>query len=181
MTDQMDIDDQVITDKMTKTTTTQESEHAQKADKPTKKKPSAAVRELKTCTIRSPPFAYVHLSSSSTGGHLSDQLEEEDPLDALQIRSYCTSALRQFLGDTGVATMLDILLVRERECYLRLPREDLAAFAAAITAFPGTKGSGGGGMMLLLQVRACGDWLGSLIGRVEEGVVWTCSSAGVAV
>ena len=149
MTDKMDIDQPPQP-----TSTSQQQ--------PQKKTPSST-RELKTQTIKSPPHSYIHLSTP-----------HPNPIDPLQVRSYCTAALRQFLGETGASILPDILLIKQDDVaskgdvFLRLPREDLAAFAAAITAFAGDEGGSG----LLLRVVACGDWLGSLIGKGEEGVVW---------
>ncbi|KAK0727988.1 hypothetical protein B0T26DRAFT_596996, partial [Lasiosphaeria miniovina] len=133
-------------------------------------------RELMTCTIRAPPFAYAQLAAVS-----DTSSSTTDDLDALQVRAYCTSALRQFLGDTGAGMAVDILSVTGSSCWVRVPRADLGAFAAALTAFGGVSltnsgGGGGGGAktaMLVLQVQACGDWLGSLIGRAEQGALWT--------
>lgn len=118
---------------------------------------------LFTSTLRSPAFAYTHLEMmTDTPGTVE--------LDDLQVRSYITAALRQFLGDHGAAVAADILKVDGRECWLRLPRQDLGLFSAAITAFPGTSVGGGSGVLRLL---ACGDWLGSLVGRADEKRLWT--------
>lgn len=118
---------------------------------------------LFTITLRSPPFAYAHLEL------LTDPPRSATQLDSLQVRSYLTAALRQFLGDHGAAVAVDILKVDGRECWLRLPRQDLSLFAAAITAFPGTTMSGGSAVLRLLT---CGDWLGSLVGRADERRMW---------
>jgi len=90
-------------------------------------------------------------------------------LDVLQVRSYCTAALRQFLGDTGVAITIDIIKVQDSECWLRVPSQDLAAFSAAITAFPGISQDG---QTSALRLQACGDWLGALIGKSEQQKLW---------
>lgn len=119
--------------------------------------------ELFACTIKAPPFAYAHLG-------LVTETSEPTQLDDLQVRSYCTTALHQFLGDTGTAIALDILKVQGTECWLRMPRQDLGAFSAAITAFPGLTQ---GGSTSLLRLLACGDWLGSLVGRVDQQKLWT--------
>ncbi|KAI0598089.1 hypothetical protein F4775DRAFT_592837 [Biscogniauxia sp. FL1348] len=92
--------------------------------------------ELATCTIKVPPYAYAHLEVFSNEG------PESIELDALQVRSYCTAALRQFLGATGMAVPLDILKVSGHSCWLRLPRDDLGGFSAAITAWQGTMQDG---------------------------------------
>jgi ribonuclease P/MRP protein subunit POP8 len=131
---------------------------------PTTQPPSKTQKshELFTCTIKSPPFAYAHLELvTDTGGSAK--------LDNLQVRSYCTAALRQFLGEHGVAVAIDILKVAGNECWLRLPRQDLGVFSAAITAFPGSVQNGGTSLLRLL---ACGDWLGSLVGRADEQKLW---------
>ncbi|KAK0635491.1 hypothetical protein B0T17DRAFT_485130 [Bombardia bombarda] len=121
-------------------------------------------RELGSCTIKSPPFSYAHLSVAAAcpSSSYSD-------LDALQVRAYCSAALRQFLGDTGAAIAIDILSVQGRDCWVRAPRPDLGAFAAAITAFAGISRDGS---TLLLQLQACGDWLGALLGRTDEHKLW---------
>lgn len=139
-------------------------------------------RILTTATLKNPPFAYAHLSLATPSPppppattHTSSS--SNPPLDALQVRAYLTAALRQFLGDTGAGMPIDILQVRDESVWVRVAREDLAAFAAGVTAFgglsPSSSGGGGGGTMLL-QLRACGDWLGSLIGKGEEAGLWTC-------
>ncbi|KAJ9157121.1 hypothetical protein NKR19_g3883 [Coniochaeta hoffmannii] len=120
---------------------------------------------LFTSSLRSPARAYAHLEL------ITDPPQPAGGLDNLQVRSYVTAALRQFMGDHGAAVAVDILKVEGRECWLRLPREDVSLFAAAIAAFPGTAvGSGTTGVLRML---ACGDWLGSLVGRDGEGKVWS--------
>ncbi|KAK1835815.1 hypothetical protein QBC39DRAFT_297657 [Podospora conica] len=130
--------------------------------------PPTKTRELTTATIKSPPFAYLHLSASSS----------TTTLDALQVRSYCTSACRQFLGATGAAIPVDILSVPSGsgggDAWVRVPRADLGAFAGAITAYGGSSSDAGG--VMVLRVKACGDWLGSLVGGEGEERVWGSSS-----
>lgn len=123
--------------------------------------------ELFSCTISKPAFAYaqLELASSDPG---SAAIED---VDALQFRSHCTSALNRFLGATGTAIPLDILKVQGAECWIRVPREDLGAFAAAITAWPGVK-QGSNGASSVLRLRASGNWLGSLLGRSEQHKLW---------
>lgn len=120
--------------------------------------PPTKTRELTTTTIKSPPFSYLHLSTSTTTS-----------LDALQVRSYCASATRQFLGTTGAAIPVDVLSVTGGDAWVRVPRADLGAFAGAITAYGGTSSEGG---VMVMRVKACGDWLGSLVGGEGEGRVW---------
>ncbi|KAL7625099.1 hypothetical protein AAE478_004313 [Parahypoxylon ruwenzoriense] len=144
-----------------------EATTAEEADTSMKSTPDASKakkpHELVTATIRAPRYSYAHLEvfSGST---------QPDELDALQVRSYCTSALKQFLGVTGVGIPLDILKVEGRECWLRLPRDDLGAFSAAITAW---QGSFQNGVHSSLRIRGCSDWLGALVGRDGEDRLWS--------
>ncbi|CAJ2508196.1 Uu.00g093820.m01.CDS01 [Anthostomella pinea] len=125
--------------------------------------------ELVTCTIKAPPFSYAHLEVFSNNTTSTTNTDEID-LDALQVRSYCTAALKQFLGATGTAVPLDILKVDGRSCWLRVPRDDLGAFSAAITAWQGTSQDG---VRYSLRLRGCSDWLGALVGQQGEERLWT--------
>ena len=107
-------------------------------------------------------YAYAQLEMVTDG-------PEEVELDALQVRSHCTSALKQFLGATGTATPIDILKVQGNKFWVRVPRQDLATFAAGITAWPGTTQDG---IPSVLQIRSSGNWLGSLLGRSEQHKLW---------
>ncbi|KAL0467374.1 hypothetical protein QR685DRAFT_608761 [Neurospora intermedia] len=163
MSTEMDIDPPPTTATITTTTTT----------KPTKS--SSKFQTLTQTTIRSPVFSYAHLSlvspfpSSSSSSSSSSQ--NTPSLDTLTARHYLTTALRQFLGDTGASLAIDMLLVKGTECWVRVPREDLAAFAAAVTAYPGHN-VGGEEEQMLMRVVGCGDWLGALVGREGQGRVW---------
>ncbi|PKS05373.1 hypothetical protein jhhlp_008747 [Lomentospora prolificans] len=128
---------------------------------PQKAKKSA---EIRTHTIRSAPFSYAHLELSS-----SDPASHQPELDDLQVRSYCASALARFLGDTGSAIPVDLLKVRGNRAWVRVPSPDLAAFAAAVTAWPGTTD---GGARVVLRLLQCSDWLGCMVGRDGQEDVW---------
>ncbi|KAK2069593.1 hypothetical protein P8C59_004155 [Phyllachora maydis] len=145
--------------------------------------PSSKYHDILTTTIKAPRFAYAHLSL--TNDEIVGQLQQpEKPahtgssrsrpaLDALQVRAYCTAALRRFLGDTGAGMPVDVLAIKGADgtdAWVRVPREDLAAFAAAMTAYPGQEDGEDG--MLVLRLRSCGNWLGSLLGRAEESALW---------
>ncbi|KAL2021195.1 hypothetical protein VTK56DRAFT_7382 [Thermocarpiscus australiensis] len=151
---------------------------------------TSKTRTLATATLQN-RWAFAHLtiaapiipaSSSSGSGNGNGSANPNLLLDDLQVRAYLTAALRQFLGDTGAAIPVDILLARGRHVWVRVPRPDLGAFAAAITAFPGLPGSsssssslaaaGVGEGTLLLQLDGCGDWLGSVLGRMAEEELW---------
>ncbi|KAK4105013.1 hypothetical protein N658DRAFT_564710 [Parathielavia hyrcaniae] len=157
-------------------------------------KPTPQTRTLTTATLKHPPFAYAHLTLVNpdlNNDHNSNNNNNLPTLDVLQLRAYLTAALRQFLGDTGAGMGIDILLVAPQSAWVRVPRADFAAFAAGVTAFSGLPlapsnsnslsggggsaqggGGGGGGGKMVLRLGACGDWLGSLIGREEEGRLW---------
>lgn len=146
MTDQMDID-------------TPLAEAVQKASE-TKSKSSKS-HGIYTTTLKSPQFAYAHLEIISA---TSDTILS---LDELTVRQYLTSALKQFLGITGTAMPIDILKVSGREAWVRLPRQDLGTFAAAMTAWVGTGSSISG-----FRICAAGDWLGALVGRYDQRKIW---------
>ncbi|KAI0457922.1 hypothetical protein F5B21DRAFT_56656 [Xylaria acuta] len=120
--------------------------------------------ELAKSVIKAPPYSYAHLELFNAKSAKTEEL------DALQVKSYCTAALKQFLGATGMAIPLDILKVEGQSCWLRLPRDDLGAFAAAITAWQGTKQDG---VPSTLRIRGCSDWLGALVGQQDEQKLWT--------
>ncbi|UKZ83584.1 hypothetical protein TrVFT333_011393 [Trichoderma virens FT-333] len=119
--------------------------------------------ELLTCIIRTPPFSYIHLEL------LTNPPDAAVELDNLQVKSYCTAALRQFLGLTGTAIPLDVLKVSGSECWIRVPREDLGSFAAALTAW---KGTSDGGIESLLRIKQCSDWLGAMVGSNGQEQLW---------
>ncbi|KAJ9142638.1 hypothetical protein NKR23_g7054 [Pleurostoma richardsiae] len=118
--------------------------------------------ELYTSTIKNPPHAYAYLE-------LVTDSDEAAELDPILVRSYCTAALKQFLGLTGMGMPIDILKVEGKECWLRIPREDLGAFAAAITAWTGATLEG---HTSTLRILACGNWLGSLLGHATQRKLW---------
>ncbi|KAF4977814.1 hypothetical protein FZEAL_5721 [Fusarium zealandicum] len=119
--------------------------------------------DILTCTIKEPPFSYAHLEL------ISAKAGSEHTLDNLQVKSYCTAALRQFLGLTGVAIPLDILKVEGNHTWIRVPRADLGAFSGAITAWRGTNDNG---VHVSLQLRHCADWLGAMVGTEGQDRLW---------
>lgn len=114
--------------------------------------------DIYTTTIQTPPYAYAHLELITTTAMT---------LDNLQVRSYLTSALKQFLGLTGSGMPIDILKVDGKECWVRVPRQDLGAFAAALAVWPGS-----GSAVTGFLIRAAGDWLGALVGRSDQRKIW---------
>ncbi len=119
-----------------------------------------------TCTVSKPAHAYANMELVTVE---CGPKTEPAPLDALEVRSYCALALQRFLGVSGAGMPVDVLKVQGCECWVRVPREDLARFAAAITAWPGVSR---GGSAAVLQIRASGNWLGSLLGR-DQNKLWT--------
>ncbi|KAM3509749.1 hypothetical protein MY10362_000423 [Beauveria mimosiformis] len=120
-------------------------------------------------TIKAPQFAYAHLELHTD----STRSTSPPALDELLARSYCDAALRQYLGLTGAGIPLDILKVEGRQCWLRVPREDLARFAAALTAFRGTVVAGDDGEVpCLLRIKQCSDWLGTMVGSEALEKLW---------
>ncbi|OHE93178.1 hypothetical protein CORC01_11495 [Colletotrichum orchidophilum] len=119
-----------------------------------------------TCTIKTPAFSYAHLELISDSPRSQETLE----LDNLQVRSYCSAALSQFLGATGSAIPIDILKVEAAQCWLRVPRQDLSPFAAAITAWAGVSDQG---KRQVLRVKQCSDYLGAIVGTDGQENLWS--------
>ncbi|EXF75256.1 hypothetical protein CFIO01_07579 [Colletotrichum fioriniae PJ7] len=122
--------------------------------------------ELLTCTIKAPTFSYTHLELISESPATQKALE----LDNIQVRSYCNAALAQFLGATGSAIPIDILKVEGAQCWLRVPRQDLSPFAAAITAWAGVSDQG---IRQVLRVKQCSDYLGAIVGTEGQDKLWS--------
>ncbi|EKJ72261.1 hypothetical protein NXS19_012552 [Fusarium pseudograminearum] len=121
--------------------------------------------DILTCTIKEPPFSYAHLELVTDVPSSSSSVT----LDDLSLKSYCTTALRQFLGTTGAAVSIDILKVENNHAWVRIPRPDLGSFAAAITAWRGTSDNG---EQVSLQLRQCSDWLGAMVGADGQNRLW---------
>ncbi|CAK7208281.1 hypothetical protein SCUCBS95973_000049 [Sporothrix curviconia] len=127
-------------------------------------------RELYSSTIGRPPFAYARIEVVHSSAPLGSRTgSDQEALDALQARSYCDAALKQFLGATGAAIPLDLLKLDGSEFWVRLPREDLGLFAAALAAWNPVSRRGAS---TALRLKASGSWLGSLIGRAEQSSLW---------
>lgn len=124
-----------------------------------RKLPKVKRHEITSRTIKRPPFSYVclELISDRTAKIL---------LDDLSVHSYLTTAFTQFLGLTGSAISVDILKVVDRECWIRVPREELSAVVAALG---GWVGDIEGNKKVSWIVRSSGNWLGSLVR--ERGIV----------
>ncbi|KAJ2970348.1 hypothetical protein NQ176_g8227 [Zarea fungicola] len=116
-------------------------------------------------TITAPQFSYVHLRLHTDASSGYDRVV----LDDLLVKSYCTNALRQYLGLTGAAIPLDLLKVTGADCWLRIPRDDVKPFAAAITA---CRGSVENGTHCLLRIERCSDWLGTIVGSGSVEKLW---------
>lgn len=119
--------------------------------------------EITTKTIKTPPFSYLNLE-------LISESSIEIKLDDITVRSYITAALTQFLGLTGAAISVDILKVEGRECWIRVPREDLSPVAAALG---GWFGGNGEQQRFGWKVKASGNWLSSLVGNQGVERIWT--------
>lgn len=118
--------------------------------------------EIASKTIKTPAFSYVCLQL------ISDQAKPPE-LDILSVRSHITAALTQFLGLTGSAISIDILKVDLKECWIRVPREDLSPVVAAMGGWIGGTESEG---RVSWKVKAAGNWLSILAGQVGAGDVW---------
>jgi ribonuclease P/MRP protein subunit POP8 len=119
--------------------------------------------EITSRTIKTPAFSYACLE-------LISDPPSKVPLDDLTVRSYLSSAFTHFLGLTGSAISVDILKVEPKECWIRVPREDLSVVIAAVG---GWVGRGENGVEVGWRVRGSGNWLGSLVGGRSAEKVWT--------
>lgn len=109
-------------------------------------------------TIRRPPFTYLHLTLlSSSSSSLTTTTDTE--IDILTFYRHLTSALQQFLGQTGLAIPIDFLKVQGADCWIRVPREDGWAVAEAVSGWTGSLGTGEVGW----RVKGRGDWLGAVV------------------
>ncbi|PSS02457.1 hypothetical protein BD289DRAFT_238973 [Coniella lustricola] len=118
---------------------------------------SSKSHDIYTTTIRTPPHAYAHLELIT---------RQELHLDELLLRQYLTSALRQYLGLTGLGISVDILKISGQEGWVRVPRQDLGTFSSALTAWIGTGSASG------FRIRAAGNWLGALVGGHDQQNIW---------
>ncbi|CAN8095801.1 unnamed protein product [Discula destructiva] len=123
---------------------------------------STKYHEIYSTTIKTPLYAYAHLE-------VICPTSPATILDELTLRQYFTAALKQFLGVTGMGIAIDFLKVSGRECWVRVPRQDLGAFASAITAWPGSGSASG------MTICAAGNWLGALVGRHGQSTIWGSS------
>jgi ribonuclease P/MRP protein subunit POP8 len=115
-----------------------------------------AIHTTRTQTLAS-PFSYALLELVTDG-------PQDIHLDNILVKSYCTAALKQFLGLTGQAIPIDVLKAESKACWLRMPKEDLGSFSAAITAY---RGVSEGDTRYILRMKKCSDWLGLL---TDEGI-----------
>lgn len=124
------------------------------------KSKSSKSHDIYATTIKTSLYAYAHLK-------LITKTNSDMVLDDLTIRQYLTAALKQFLGITGAGMPIDILMVSGQESWVRVPQQDLGAFAAAVTAWIGTGSSVSG-----FRICAAGDFLGALVGRYDQKKIW---------
>lgn len=117
--------------------------------------------EITTRTIKLPQFAYAQLQL------LSDP-PITDQIDILTFRSYLTSALSQFLGLTGSAIAIDILKIEDKDCWVRVPRQDLSAVMAALGGWVG----GNEDSQVGWRVKGSGNWLSTLIANRDIEKMW---------
>lgn len=120
--------------------------------------------EINSKTIKTPPFSYACLE-------LISESNVDIKLDDITVRTYIMSALTQFLGLTGSAISVDILKVDGRECWVRVPREDLGPVVAAVGGWVGI-GSNGEDGKVGWKIKASGNWLGSLVRNMDTETIW---------
>lgn len=133
----------------TATTSSSQSQSQNKKQKRTHSESSATTTKpttLKSLTIRSPPWSYIHLQQlqHSTPSNLT-------PLDPLTCHLHISHALHSFLGLHGSAVPVDILKldsdsgadsVGRGELWIRVPAQDRSAVLAAVGGWVGKGGEG---------------------------------------
>ncbi|KAI5240835.1 hypothetical protein E4T43_05807 [Aureobasidium subglaciale] len=95
------------------------------------------------CTIRNPPWSYLHLSLITSAPNYQ--------LDALTAHLHLRAALSQFLGLHGTAIPVDILKLKGSDVHVRVPREDASAVVIAVGGWMGKGGEG-------WRVKSQGSW-----------------------
>ena len=115
-----------------------------------------SVRHEKSFTIRNAPYTYLHLSLRH-----AHESATRAPLDAVTTRTYLTSALSQYLGLTGSAIAIDILMVAPREVLIRVPREDASIFVAALGQWMSAAANAS------FKVESMGEWLPGVAAAAE--------------
>jgi ribonuclease P/MRP protein subunit POP8 len=118
--------------------------------------------EIASRFIKTPAFSYACLH------FLSDSTCQTDP-DAITVRSHLSSALTQFLGLSGAAIPVDILKLEGGECWVRVAREDLGTFVAAVGGWAGANESG---ERLGWRVKTSGNWLNVLVAGRKTEIIW---------
>ncbi|KAI5267066.1 hypothetical protein E4T47_08136 [Aureobasidium subglaciale] len=122
------------------------------------------------CTIRNPPWSYLHLSLITSAPNYQ--------LDALTAHLHLRAALSQFLGLHGTAIPVDILKLKGSDVHVRVPREDASAVVIAVGGWMGKGGEG-------WRVKSQGSWGVGLSSSAEvdlfkniskvENIPWTTS------
>lgn len=111
--------------------------------------------------LSKPHFSYMHLSLllNATLPASTGPMSERSSLDVTTARLHLTSALVQYLGDTGAAISIEILHLAQQDIWIRVPFDDGHAVAAAAGQWSGR----GGNMGWRIKGRA--PWLGVLVGN----------------
>ncbi|RDW70138.1 hypothetical protein BP5796_08535 [Coleophoma crateriformis] len=139
-------------------------EDAAQGSQETSQKAVPKGHEIRSITIKAPPFSYIHLELID-----SSSSPRKTGLDDLTVKSFITAALTQFLGLTGSAISVDILKVEERECWIRVPREDLSPVVAALGGWVGGDEQEG---QVAWRVRGKGSWLNVLVANKDTSKIW---------
>ena len=128
--------------------------------------PSArAPFQTRAATLHKPLYSYLYLSLLSSQQQPAYSANED--VDILTFKRHLTAALVQFLGLNGaaIASSMDILKVEGRDVWIRTGQEDGRVILAAVGDWLGEDG-------VIWRVKGRGDWLGGLIARTREGVLW---------
>lgn len=115
-------------------------------------------------TLRSNRWAYVRLQVQPEGH------TKKHELDILEARSFCSTALNQYLGISGGAISIDMLKVDGCEFWIRIPSNALTRFNAAVASWNGPMI---GDKKYTMMVVGYSEWLGTLISEFEWERIWS--------
>ena len=121
-----------------------------------------------TFTLRNPPCGYLHLELSTENTGSKPVISA---IDAITVRTHLSSALKQYLGLTGLAIQIDILKIDPESsgAWVRVPREDERAVVAALSQWAGHGG-------VCLRVLGKSSWLGGLTNSGTDRKLWSLES-----
>lgn len=118
-------------------------------------------------TVKNPEWSYAHLKMTYDPPYTAES--PSYPPDILTWRTTLTICLTQFLGIMGSSLHIDILHIESDEAWLRLPKNDMTMFAAAVSGYVGESDEG---KSVGFKTLGTGDFLMGVVGKGEEETLW---------